>query len=479
MSSLAANRRSHALRREYWFGTAPPGVSLALFRIVFGLLCLRMALYTLPLAEPLYSDAGVLPRALLTGNLANRTPSLLLLFGSPGAVRAFAVCWALVAVALIAGLQTRMAQILNFVALVSLLHRNPFFISGADMVFKTLGFWTLFLPLGARWSLDARRRTGAPRPLYLFPLRMVQLQIGLVYLFAGAFKLPSAFWLGGDALFHALQKINYVRPLGEWALLHIPLPLLRLLTWTSLAWELLFVFLLFSPLYQPWLRRAALLLGVAFHAGVALLLVTNHFSAIMLTSYLLLVDEPAAQALPPTLEMAAFWRRGPTGRLWLTAFLGLTMVAVIWVNLRGFAPRWVPRVAEPARSLLLTTGLTQRWQMFEMRGDTVDEQSLVTVGIAAGGAEYELLRRRPLDERPNRWSWGPDVRYITAASEIATLAWARESWARYFCGRTMDDGQPPTAVEVRLRVYETVAADRFPPAAAPTAETRFGPLACP
>src|SRR5688500_13011862 len=59
------NPRYNFFRREYWFGqvdTRP----LSIFRILFGLVLIKDALFHLALAPWFYSDDGIVPRSALT-----------------------------------------------------------------------------------------------------------------------------------------------------------------------------------------------------------------------------------------------------------------------------------------------------------------------------------------------------------------------------------------------------------------------------
>jgi hypothetical protein len=71
---------------------------------------------------------------------------------------------ALVAIALLVGYRTRLATVL-LALLASLQARNPTLIQGGDNLLLLLLFWGMFLPLGARFAIDAAldRRAGGRR----------------------------------------------------------------------------------------------------------------------------------------------------------------------------------------------------------------------------------------------------------------------------------------------------------------------------
>jgi hypothetical protein len=51
---------------------------------------------------------------------------------------------------------------LSFLMLVSVHGRNPTLMQGGDHLMRAMLFWSIFLPLGARWSFDAAGREPGP-----------------------------------------------------------------------------------------------------------------------------------------------------------------------------------------------------------------------------------------------------------------------------------------------------------------------------
>lgn len=291
--------------RDYWFGQVDSR-PLGVFRIVFALLVLKDAIYTLPLARIFYSDEGVTPRSALWDGLARSNRfSLLDAMPYPWMVTGFLLLWIVVLLMLLVGYQTRWATILNALLIVSLHERNPFVLSGADTVFRVLSLWSIFLPLGHYYSIDALRdrlrRYRVSRHLgdlrapnqaktsYAFPLRMAQIQIAIVYFFTGILKLPggASAWANGEALHYALQLKSHTLPTGDWMSQLAPDFLLRWVDYQTLFTEIAFPLLVFSPVFQPALRLLALALGTLLHGGIAATMSIGNFSMVMICSYLL------------------------------------------------------------------------------------------------------------------------------------------------------------------------------------------------
>ena len=90
------------------------------------------------------------------------------------------------------GWHTRIATAVSWALLVSLHARNPWLASmGGDALLRLFLFWGMFLPLGARLSLDARREPALARaPAQYVSAATVALlgQVCLVYFATGAQK---------------------------------------------------------------------------------------------------------------------------------------------------------------------------------------------------------------------------------------------------------------------------------------------------
>jgi hypothetical protein len=286
--------------RQYWFGMVDSR-PLSVFRIFFALLLLKDALYHIPLAHWFYSDNGLFPRLVLWDGFS-RPDRFSLMDALPHAwmAQGFFMAWALVLICLCLGYRARLMAVLNFVMILSIHERNLLVIDGADHVMRLLSFWMMFVPLAQYYSLDAvrgrwykyrisrnladLRAPEEPRRTFAFPLRMLQIQIGLVYVFAFVLKLTGDIWPNGDALYYALQLKSLTLPTGDWLFDHAPLGFLRLLTFGGLVVEGSFVPLVFAP--NRYLRLAGLILGTIFHLGIAFLFSIPNFSAVMIVSFL-------------------------------------------------------------------------------------------------------------------------------------------------------------------------------------------------
>lgn len=197
-------------------------------------------------------------------SLAESPWSLHALSGSASSQALLFALHAAFAVAFGLGLHTRLANLGCWLLLTSLHHRNPFVLIGADTMLRLLLFWSLFLPLGARGSLDARRRPPARETSVLgVASAALLLQIAVVYPIAAAFKRREPVWQELRFLEEAMRVDGVATALGR-KLLEVP-EWLPALTWLSLQFETWAVLLAFSPLATGPLRTLAVFLFAGFH----------------------------------------------------------------------------------------------------------------------------------------------------------------------------------------------------------------------
>ena len=139
--------------------------SLGLFRLGLGLVLIFDLLRRFRYIKEFYSNEGVLPNHNHLFNLraTGRVWSLLHAFSTEGE-STFAFALILVAYLLfMLGYQTRVFHAISLVALVSLTGRNILLENAGNYAASALLAFTLFLPCGSRFSLDAIRASMAAR----------------------------------------------------------------------------------------------------------------------------------------------------------------------------------------------------------------------------------------------------------------------------------------------------------------------------
>ena len=109
-----------------------------------------------------YTDEGVLPRvarielyeAVHQFGVAHQW-SLHMLSGQAWAQLLLMLIAALFAFWLLIGYRTRLSAVACWILLLSLDARNPMILDSGDVLLRSMLFWALFLPLGARASVDS------------------------------------------------------------------------------------------------------------------------------------------------------------------------------------------------------------------------------------------------------------------------------------------------------------------------------------
>ncbi len=255
--------------------------TLALFRVLLGgFLILDLALRARDINAH-YTDFGIMPRGVLIPYLSPGSFSLHMLNGTAAFQVALFVLAGIFALMLIAGWRTRLATFASWVLLLSLQNRNTQILSGEDNLVMLLLFWALFLPLGARYSVDSAldKTSSAVANGYLSVATFALLIQGMSVYFFSALLKSDAMWIpDGTAVYYALHLDYLVTPFGLWFRQFESL--LPGLTYGVWALELIGPILIFSPLLQRPLRAAIMAAFIAFHIGLFLCLEIGIFPLI-------------------------------------------------------------------------------------------------------------------------------------------------------------------------------------------------------
>lgn len=264
-------KRARAQFERFW--TAPGSArAAASFRIVYGALAVWQTFALWINAERYFGPRGMLPWSVARELPWSRWSLLALAPESSGLVHALFAVMMLAALALALGLRGRVAAAVLFACNVSIQHRNPFIFSSGDKLFLQLAGLAMCLPLDARWAVLRTRMERVP----IWGLRLVQLHLTYIYLYAVTAKLKYPRWREGLALQDVLSSPVY----AEWPT-RVGDGVAHVLTWGTLAFELLFPLLIWVPRARLWV----LLAGVLFHAGIDVAMILPAFSASMIAAY--------------------------------------------------------------------------------------------------------------------------------------------------------------------------------------------------
>jgi predicted DCC family thiol-disulfide oxidoreductase YuxK len=261
---------------------------LGVFRILFGLLLTADLLRRWAVATDFYTNDGVLPNHFsLFRPLGRDVFSIYHAFSTlPEVSVAFALTL-IVFLAFTLGYRTRLFHLLSLLCITSLNARNLLVENGGTVVMNLLCFWTVFLPLGRRISVDALLRSLREDPdhdtsdlnrrperddsvhayhsLVVFAL---MLQWSLIYFFNVVHKSGKG-WHDGSAIHWFLYQDRIITWFGVFAREHAPYWLLQGFTYSTLIVEGVLAVVLLVPFSQVGMRRLALLLAIGLHGGIA------------------------------------------------------------------------------------------------------------------------------------------------------------------------------------------------------------------
>ncbi|MFC4247026.1 HTTM domain-containing protein [Natribaculum luteum] len=427
--------------------------ALAAFRIALGTLLLADLARRARHLTAFYTDAGVLPRSALFSDYSD-VYSLHAVSGEAWVqVLLFLVAGAF-ALAMVVGYRTRVATLVSWLLLVSLHVRNPMVLNGGDVLLRVLLFWAIFLPLGERWAIDARRLTRERSTVANVATMAVLLQMVIMYVTNAVHKTSGEMWLNGEAVVYvfSLDKLTFLlgNHLEEY---HALLELFTHL-WIAL--------LVLSPLLVllTGVRRAVLAsLFVGMHLGMLLTLRIDLFPLVVvaglvpfyppvvwdglsaLASRFGLTDAlrrrlERLEAVVPDVSTPTLSSRLARGRVLFSTILPYVfLVLVVLSSAQSVGYTQVPDHGETA---LDATKMEQHWQMFAPEPLQTDGWYVVPARLE-NGSEVDAYHGSQVD-----WDRPPSVEKTYPTSrwrKYLSNVWSgdnenhREYFSDYLCDR--------------------------------------------
>jgi hypothetical protein len=287
------------------FGYGSP-MTMGVFRAVFGfLVVVNLAMVAIDF-NSWFTETGYIPSAMI--DRWNGGVYRLNLLENVTNANVAAVFYSLTMVAAILttlGLWTRVSSIALLIGVTSLHHRAPDILHSGDTLMRAMLFYIAIAPSGAAFSLDRRfalKKGSAPAeltPVSLWPQRMMQVQVAIVYLTTVWHKSFGDWWLNGTATWYPPQLDEFDRfPVPSF---FDQQPMVAVTTYGTLLVELALGTLVFA---KP-LRKWALLGGVLLHAGIEYRMNIPLFAFIAVSSYMVFYEG----------EEVAEWLRRAAARL--------------------------------------------------------------------------------------------------------------------------------------------------------------------
>jgi uncharacterized membrane protein YphA (DoxX/SURF4 family) len=276
------------LRGWRWLTSPLPAERPAALRIAVATVVLSDILFFyMPGLRYLYGPGGFGDPAIFDDQFAwpSARWSLLRLLPATWGPPTLLGAWIVAALALLLGYRPRIAAFACWVIAVSFLQANLYLHNGGDQLKLFLLMMLSFLPSDGRWSIRRHplARTPGPALVQAWPLRLLMIQLTIVYFMNGYYKAMGPAWRDGSVMIDVANNPSWAHFSSD--LLPLPDMALRGLAIVTLIWELFFPLLVLMPLT----RKATLWIGVAFHVGTLVHLEVGLFPFYALCYYVPLV----------------------------------------------------------------------------------------------------------------------------------------------------------------------------------------------
>jgi hypothetical protein len=182
----------------------------------------------------------------------------------------------------IIGYKTRTSIILIIISMVTIHQRNIWLLSSSEVLLRIITIYLLFSNCGKSLSLDAyfhNKKAKLPFPEESSPwiMRLIQIQLSVVYVWTVWQKLRGETWFDGSALYYATrldQFKNFPVPLFFDSIF-----LLKIGTWGTLLLELFLGTLIWFKEF----RRPLIVVGIIFHILIEYSMSIPFFEYIMIS----------------------------------------------------------------------------------------------------------------------------------------------------------------------------------------------------
>jgi HTTM domain len=286
--SLTAQAYAHWC--EFWFEPQETS-TLAIMRILFGLVALAWTLTLVSDLRPFFSSEGVLPTQPTFG-LAGQW-GLFSISSSYTFVFVVFLATVIAAICLTLGFGTRLACIVVWIGILAFTRRNPYVANSGDLYVRVVAFYLILTPAGAslslrRWLRERDRFWEFPRRS-VWGLRLIQMQVSIVYVTAFWDKVSGGpLWNNGTALSYILRIQDLTRfPTPTFPTNSLPI---NLQTYGTLVVELSLGVLIWNRRLRPYVVA----LGILLHLGIEFTLRVGFFSMVAIIALLSFVAPSAS-----------------------------------------------------------------------------------------------------------------------------------------------------------------------------------------
>ena len=285
--------------KPVWGTEQVDGQALSLFRIALSLVLLfDLFFIIIPYWEFVFSADGVLMSAELGRNILW---SLFTYSDNPLFHTGLLTIYGLSLFGFLIGYKPRLSAFLAFILYTALWDKNIDAHSNAEKLASLLLLWSAFLPTARYWSIEAALTNQDKdqaqitktrnRPWPIIPILAIKLQIVVVYLHSGLYKLGSNDWTSGQALHYVSQDQFFTASRLADLIHQIPPDIQFYMAWSVILFQLAFTLMIYSPIWRNLTRALAILGAAAMHFSFIILLQIHMFPYICFCYLILLIPD--------------------------------------------------------------------------------------------------------------------------------------------------------------------------------------------
>lgn len=256
--------------------------------------------------EAFYSDFGAVPRFAVTESISRSFYlSLHLMTGSTVLESILFLINAVFIICFILGYRTRLMSFLCWFFFISMSNRNPMVLHGGDVVTRSIMFWTMFIPLGIHYGVDAAlHKIPYPNRKIFTPGTVgMLLQLLIVYFFSALYKTDRVWFPEGTATAYALQLESFVTKFGLFVR-DFPL-VLKILTLSTYFLEMLGPIYMLIPFNNMKWRIPVIIAFVGLHTGIFLTMNIGMFPWMCIAAWTIFLPTEFWEMIVPRLPRKA------------------------------------------------------------------------------------------------------------------------------------------------------------------------------
>lgn len=268
-------------RWDRFFFSPVPVEGIAIFRFVWCALLLLALFFDIGNAADFYGPKAVLSLESVRAQFNYPHLNLFYFMGHDlGTIYFMMTVYGLALFSAMIGFQTRISLFISMILMVSFHHRNIWLLSSSEVLMRIIMIYLVCSPAGNALSVDSflakLRKNPLPREWAPWALRLIQIQLSVVYIWTVWHKLKGDLWIDGTAIYYATRLQSMT---------NFPVPvlldnmfLIKLMTWGALLLELSLGTLVWFKEF----RRPLILMGMFFHIGIEYMMSIPFFELIMM-----------------------------------------------------------------------------------------------------------------------------------------------------------------------------------------------------